>query len=208
MLVGEKHQCTFCGLNGSTIAFRARPADRVWDELSRMVKRYRILDVVTVDLILDMNFFQTLLPKMAAADWDLRVHYEIKSNLRTEHIEALAAAGVVTVQPGVESLNGGVLKIMDKGVDDAANVRLLRDCEDHGLTAGWNYLYGFPGERPEDYWAVIDQLPALVHLQPPSGATPLMLERYSPYFERPELGFPGASRSPSIGTSTICPTPS
>jgi ribosomal peptide maturation radical SAM protein 1 len=187
---GEKHQCTFCGLNGSTIAFRARPADDVWQELARMVERYQILDVVTVDLILDPGFFHTLLPRMAETGWDLRVHYEIKSNLRPQQVEALARAGVVTVQPGIENLNGRVLAIMDKGVDGAANVRLLRDCEDHGVTAGWNYLYGFPGERPEDYWTVIDQLRALVHLQPPSGATPLILERFSPHFERPELGFP------------------
>ena len=186
---GEKHQCTFCGLNGSTIAFRAKPADRVWEEMSAMVHRYQILDVVTVDLILDMTFFHTLLPKMAEAGWDLRVAYEIKSNLRTEHVAALTAAGIVIVQPGVENLNGRVLKIMDKGVDGAANVRLLRDCEEYGLTAGWNYLYGFPGERPEDYWSVIAQMRALVHLQPPSGAVPIVLERFSPHFERPDLGF-------------------
>ena len=185
---GEKHQCTFCGLNERTIAFRARPADLVWEEMSRLVKRYRILDLVTVDLILDMPYFQTLLPKMAEADWDLRVHYEIKSNLRTEHIAALAAAGIIDVQPGVESLNARVLKLMDKGVDGASNVRLLRDCEDYGITVGWNYLYGFPGELPQDYWSVIEQIPALVHLQPPTGAIRIMLERFSPLYERPELG--------------------
>src|SRR5512142_331306 len=27
---GEKHQCTFCGLNGSSIAFRSKPAERFW----------------------------------------------------------------------------------------------------------------------------------------------------------------------------------
>ncbi|TDD87138.1 RiPP maturation radical SAM C-methyltransferase [Actinomadura rubrisoli] len=187
---GEKHQCTFCGLNGSMIAFRAKPADKFWTELSDLVERHQILDVVTVDDILDMGAFSTLLPRMAESGWDLRVHYEIKSNLRPAQVEALAAAGIAMVQPGIESLSGRVLKIMDKGVDGAMNVRLLRDCEDNGLTVTWNYLYGFPGELADDYWGVIEQLGALVHLQPPSGAVRLVLERFSPYFERPELGFP------------------
>ncbi|MBC6462653.1 RiPP maturation radical SAM C-methyltransferase [Actinomadura sp. HBU206391] len=192
---GEKHQCTFCGLNGSLIAFRARPADRFWEELKGMVERYQILDVVPVDNILDMQAFRTLLPKMAEADWDLRMHYEVKSNLRTEQVEALAAAKIVTVQPGIESLNGRVLKIMDKGVDGATNVRLLRDCEDNHVTVAWNYLYGFPGERAEDYRHVIEQMDALVHLPPPENASRIALERFSPYFERPELGF--ARRAPA-----------
>jgi hypothetical protein len=32
-------------------------------------------------------------------------------------------------------------------------------------------------------------MPALVHLQPPTGASRIALTRFSPYFERPELGF-------------------
>lgn len=186
---GEKHQCTFCGLNGSLMTFRAKSADRFWDELSTLVRRHQILDVFTVDNIIDMSFFHSLLPKIAEVDWDLRIHYEVKSNLRTSQVEALAAAKVAMIQPGIESLSGRVLKLMDKGVDGATNVGLLRDCENNHITASWSYLYGFPGEHDEDYWSVIAQLPALVHLQPPGGATRIVLERFSPYFNQPELGF-------------------
>ncbi|WP_220447522.1 DUF5825 family protein [Nonomuraea diastatica] len=82
---GEKHQCTFCGLNGSMIGFRSKPADRFLDELSTLVRRHQILDVLPVDNILDMNYFRTVLPAMADLEWDLRVHYEIKSNIRTDY---------------------------------------------------------------------------------------------------------------------------
>jgi ribosomal peptide maturation radical SAM protein 1 len=192
---GEKHHCTFCGLNGSLMRFRSKSADQFWTELSTLVERHQILDVITVDNILDMGYLKTLLPRMAEADWDLRVFYEIKSNLRGDQIAALADAGIVLLQPGIESLSGRVLGLMDKGVDGVTNVRLLRDCEDNHVTCEWNYLYGFPGERPEDYLNVIDQIPALVHLQPPSYSQRIILERYSPYFERPELGF--ARREPA-----------
>ncbi|MFH9347769.1 RiPP maturation radical SAM C-methyltransferase [Kitasatospora sp. NPDC017646] len=192
---GEKHQCTFCGLNGSAIAFRSKDADAVWEEVSGLIERHRILDLVMVDNILDMGYFAGLLPRMAASGWDLRVHYEVKSNLRPDQLDLLAAAGVVHIQPGIESLNARVLDLMDKGVSGARNVRLLRDCHDRGLTVSWNHLYGFPGERDADYRPVIDQMPALVHLQPPGGTIRIALERFSPNFERPDLGF--AARAPS-----------
>ena len=87
------------------------------------------------------------------------------------------------VQPGIESLITRVLKLMDKGTSAIQNVRTLRDCESAGLTVSWSWLYGFPGELPEDYQPALRQVPAMVHLQPPSGPARIVLERFSPYFE-------------------------
>ena len=192
---GEKHQCTFCGLNGSLIDFRSKPADRFWDELSHLVQRHQVLDVMTADNIIDMAYYRDLLPRLAASGWDLRLQFEAKANVRPEQIAQLAAAGVCAVQYGIENLSSRVLKLMDKGVTAATNVRVMRDSEDHHITVKWNYLYGFPGEQPADYETIIEQMPSLVHLQPPMDACRIALERFSPYFDKPELGF--ASRSPA-----------
>ena len=186
---GMRKHCTFCGLNGATMAFRSKPAERVFAEIGEHIRRHRALDVVMVDNIMDMDYIGTLLPSLASTEWDLRIHYEVKSNLRREHVRALSEAGVVHIQPGIESLSTRVLKIMDKGVDGIVNVRLLRDCEELRVTTPWNYLYGFPGEEPVDYWPILDQFRNLHHLQPPRVATRIALERFSPYHERPELGF-------------------
>ncbi|MFD5148639.1 RiPP maturation radical SAM C-methyltransferase [Streptomyces sp. NPDC058401] len=186
---GEKHHCTFCGLNGSGMAFRSKDADRMAETVLRMVERHQVLDIVMADNIIDMGYFTSFLPRLADTGWDLRIHYEIKSNLRVEHLDALAAARVNHVQPGIESLSSRVLNLMDKGVSGAQNIRLLREGEERNLTMSWNYLYGFPGERDADYQAMIDQFPALVHLQPPGGGSRLALERFSPNFDRPEIGF-------------------
>jgi ribosomal peptide maturation radical SAM protein 1 len=187
---GQVHHCTFCGLNGSSMQFRSKSPDQVIEQLSLLVQRHQVLDVITVDNIIDSTYFRTVLPRIAELDWDLRVHYEVKSNLRPSEIDALRAAGIAHVQPGIESLVSPVLKLMDKGVTGVRNVRALRDCETAKLTVSWNWLYGFPGENLQDYTAVLEQLPALSHLQPPSGAERILLERFSPYFNRPELGFP------------------
>jgi ribosomal peptide maturation radical SAM protein 1 len=187
---GEKHHCTFCGLNGSLMKFRAKTPSRAITEITELVDRYKVLDIITVDNIIDNTYFTTVLPKIAELGWDLRIHYEVKSNLNEEQIERCREAGIAHIQPGIESLVSSVLHIMDKGVSGVRNVRTLRDCESAGLTVSWNWLYGFPGERLSDYAPVVPQLRALHHLQPPANAARILLERFSPYFKNPALGFP------------------
>lgn len=53
---GEKHHCTFCGLNGTAMAFRALPADAVLDQVTTLVKRHQVLDIWMVDNIIDNAF--------------------------------------------------------------------------------------------------------------------------------------------------------
>lgn len=186
---GEKHHCAFCGLNGSFMEFRSKDPRRFVDEILGMVERYRILDVWVTDNILDMAYLTSMAPRLQETGYDLRLCYEIKSNLRLEQLRTLNAAGVGYIQAGVENLSGRVLKIMDKGVTGCQNVRLLRDAETVGMNLNWNYLYGFPGESEEDYDEVSGQFPALHHLTPPFNAARIKVERFSPYFDRPEIGF-------------------
>jgi ribosomal peptide maturation radical SAM protein 1 len=186
---GEKHHCTFCGLNGSTMQFRGKAPAVFLSEIMDLVKKHRILDVVVVDNIMEMAYLNSLLPDLAALEYDLRIHYEIKSNMRKEQLRTLRDAGVVVVQPGIENLSTRVLKLMDKGVTSCQNLRLMRDAESVGIAVTWNYLYGFPGEQPDDYLTVIEQMPVLHHLPPPASCSRIGIERFSPYFAQPELGF-------------------
>lgn len=204
---GQKHHCTFCGLNGSFMEFRSKSPTAFRDEILGLVQRHQVLDMFVVDNILDMGYLTSLLPMIIDCDYDLRMQYEIKSNLKREQLDTLFAAGLVNVQPGIENLNSTVLKIMDKGVTGCQNVRMLRDAADAGLSIAWNYLYGFPGERPEDYIPVIEQMPALHHLPPLSGVSRIAIERFSPYFNRPELGFGELRPAPQYALNYDLPEP-
>ncbi|MEV7414023.1 RiPP maturation radical SAM C-methyltransferase [Streptomyces sp. NPDC089919] len=186
---GEAHQCTFCGLNGSNIDFRSKAPGRIAQEVNDIAQKYQVLDLVMVDNILDMKYLNTAMPEIAALDCDLRIHYEIKSNMTKAQLGKLKEANVLYVQPGIESLSSHVLKLMDKGVSGAHNVRMLRDGQDLGLNVTWNILYGFPGETAEDYRGMLGKFAALEHLQPPTGAWRIALERFSPHFEDPTQGF-------------------
>jgi ribosomal peptide maturation radical SAM protein 1 len=187
---GERHQCTFCGLNGTSMAYRAKPSAAFVDELTELVTRHRMLNIMMADNILEPGYLRDALPRLAARGWDLCVYYELKANLTAGQVGVLAASGVRLVQPGIESFVDDVLDRMDKGVRAVHNVRTMRDFQSAGLTVTWNWLYGFPGEQEAAYRPVLAQLPALVHLQPPSSTARIEMDRFSPYFEDPSLGFP------------------
>lgn len=150
--------------------------------------------MLTTDNILEKRYFADLLPDLAADRPDWRLFYEIKANLSPEKVRTLRGAGILSVQPGIENLHSVPLKLMDKGTTGVNNVAALRDLGGAGITVLWNYLVGFPGEADTHYDEVTDQLPRLWHLQPPGGCDRIVLERFNPYFLRPELGF--AQRTP------------
>jgi ribosomal peptide maturation radical SAM protein 1 len=182
---GAKHHCTFCGLNGTTMAFRKKTPERVYQDIIEISGKYRCLNLDAVDNILALDYFNQLLPKLAAASFDLNLFYEVKANLTREQVRMLRAAGIRKIQPGIESLSTRLLRLMRKGVTAIQNIQLLKWCVEFGIDPSWNVLYGFPGESPEDYSDFPRLSKLLSHLRPPRGITPITFERFSPYhFER------------------------
>jgi ribosomal peptide maturation radical SAM protein 1 len=183
---GAKAHCTFCGLNGGTMAFRSKSAPRFAAELETLSRKYGSTSFALTDNILDMSYLRTLLPEMVAKARNYQLFYETKSNLRKDQVELLAAAGVAALQPGIESFSTSILKLMAKGTTRLQNVQLLKWCFELGVVATWNLLYGFPGEDPNEYLAMADLLPALFHLPPPMGCSKMRLDRFGPYWKAPE----------------------
>jgi ribosomal peptide maturation radical SAM protein 1 len=182
---GAKSHCTFCGLNGSGMAFRSKTAGRVLDELYALAARYGRLKFQIVDNIMDMRYLQELLPRLREGDYDLSLFYEIKANLKREQVRLLRDSGVDHIQPGIESFSNPILRLMRKGVTALQNVRLLKWCAEYGVRVNWAIIYGCPGEPPEEYARMAEILPSLSHLEPPMQLVRLVLDRFSPYHERP-----------------------
>jgi ribosomal peptide maturation radical SAM protein 1 len=204
---GEKSHCTFCGLNGTTMAFRSKSPSRALEELRELVGRHPKSDLQVVDNILDTRYFEGLLPELAKSPPPSPVFWETKSSLKKGQVRLLADAGVTRIQPGVESLSDEVLKLMRKGVTALQNVQLLKWCRELGVTPYWNLLWGFPDEPPEEYARMARLVPLLSHLVPPSGVSGLRLDRFSPGFDdAARLGFLDVAPLPSYGA--IYPLPS
>ncbi|MEK7870648.1 MAG: RiPP maturation radical SAM C-methyltransferase, partial [Nitrospirota bacterium] len=182
---GEKHHCTFCGLNAQSMKFRAKSPDQAAREMTGLSSRYDTTRFRLVDNIIDMKYVENLFGQFAAAHCDLDVFIETKSNLQKSQIRTLAVGGVKCMQPGLESLSLSQLKAMDKGVTPMQNILCLKWSSYYRVAVSWNILLGFPGETNEDYRRQIDLLPSLFHLQAPEATGKFWLQRFSPYFTRP-----------------------
>lgn len=182
---GQKHHCTFCGINGGGMQFREKSPDRVIGQLKALAAAWPIHRVCMVDNIMPFHYFRTLIPRLPEEVPPLYLFYEQKANLTLEHVSALRRAGVGRMQPGIEALSTSLLRHMDKGVTARQNVAVLRYARAVDMDVSWNLLYAFPGDRAEWYRETLDLIPLIRHLQPPEGVCHLSIDRFSPYHEQP-----------------------
>jgi ribosomal peptide maturation radical SAM protein 1 len=179
---GQKQHCTFCGLNGEGMPFRYKSADRVIADLRCLLNESPTRNVSMTDNIMPRQYLRTLLPRLSKELPGINIAYEQKSNLTFSEILALKQGGVNTIQPGIEALSSGLLKLMRKGVDARQNLMLLRYGRIAGMHLLWNLICGFPNDQVEWYRETTRLVPLLSHLQPPSGLWHLSIDRFSPYF--------------------------
>lgn len=202
---GEKSHCTFCGLNGASMQFRSKSPERLLSELAGLSCRYGTRSFQFVDNILDMSYFKTVLPRLAAAKEKYSLFYETKANLKREQVRLLADAGVRWIQPGIESLDDNALRLIAKGNSALINLQLLKWAREFNIDVSWNILSGMPGESDSWYVDMCEWLPTIFHLQPPSGVNRVRYDRFSPYQMRP-ADF-GLKLQPSRAYQYVYPLP-
>ncbi len=144
-----------------------------------------------MDNILDLNYFKTLLPDLAARKLNVSLFYETKSNLKKEQVRLLRDSGVLTIQPGIESFSS-------QG-PEADEERRLRPAEHPApemvqgdrRRADLVLPDGIPAANRRTITSRWPSLSARVcHLPKPSGVNVVRLDRFSPNFNQSgQLGF-------------------
>src|SRR5215213_6905791 len=183
---GEKNHCTFCGLNRSGMEFRAKDADNVINQLEALTRRYGIFHFNAIDNILAPEYTGKLFGRLAEANTDIRIHYEVRPSISRTQLKEMRRGGLFSVQPGVESLSTHILKIMRKHTTGMRNLELIKWCTYYGIHNFYNILVRFPGETAEDYRVQCDVISKISHLQPPYAIVKARADRGSPMFFEPE----------------------
>ncbi|MFC2145922.1 RiPP maturation radical SAM C-methyltransferase [Acidobacteriota bacterium] len=183
---GERCQCTFCGLNGSKIHYRAKKPENAIKAIKSLYKyTHRVKVLKSTDNVIPKFFIKDVLPYLDIPQ-DVRIYFEIRADLQDEDLRALSQQGVKYMQAGIESLATSTLKLMRKGTTAFQNIMLLKNSLKNELHVSWNLLIGFPGEDEEVYKKYIHDIPLLMHLPPPDVLSPMRFDRYSYYFNNPE----------------------
>ena len=180
---GQKHHCVFCGIDEFTMKYRSRTVDSVIRMFDTLHKQYGMGCFRVNDYILPHSYHKTLIPKLASKPQLYSIACESKANLTPNQMQNLSLAGFREIQPGIESFSSHVLSLMKKGVSASQNVFLLTLGRRFRIVIHYNILYGIPGETIEDYRQMVQLIPALYHLDPPSSVTVALFTKYSPLQE-------------------------
>ncbi|MFE2179020.1 RiPP maturation radical SAM C-methyltransferase [Streptomyces sp. NPDC059455] len=186
---GERSHCTFCGLNGLGMGYRAMAPDKALEQLHWLFQFSPwCTDFHGTDNIMPRNYMRDVFPHLETPA-GARLFYEVKVPISDRDFRTMAQAGVREVQPGIEALATSTLKLMAKGTTSFLNLQFLQKCLRYDVVPVWNLLIGFPGEEENVYRKYAADLPNLVHLPPPDGTFLVRFDRYSPYFtKRDEYG--------------------
>ncbi len=184
---GRNKPCSFCGLNGPARNYREKTTDRLADEIEVLSKRYPEARVcVFTDSILSHTQMKELPAAIKARNINLRFFSEIKANITEADVRSLTEAGFAQLQPGIESLQDDVLRIMNKGCRAIRQIETLKSCRTYNMRLTWNMLCGFPGEKEEYFSEMAELLPKVMHLPAPNQIIHIIFQRYGEYTENPE----------------------
>ncbi|MGM0379445.1 MAG: RiPP maturation radical SAM C-methyltransferase [Bacillota bacterium] len=175
-------KCKFCGLNAPQTSYRSRPYDKILAELDELSTRYGVKHFEFLDNILDMKYFDNLIPELIKRKAPYKLFFEIRSSLSKKQFKMIKDAGVIMCQPGIESLHSSALKEIRKGVKAWQNIQTLKWGRQFGIHIYWSILHTFPFEKDEWYKEVSELIPLITHLYPPSGTGNIEYQRNSHYF--------------------------
>ncbi|ONI85380.1 hypothetical protein ALI144C_13950 [Actinosynnema sp. ALI-1.44] len=186
---GRKHHCTFCGIRSVDDEYRAREPEDAAAIFSELYDRYQPDLLYCTDAIVAATYQETVWPALRdarAAGRDWRIFYETKSNMRRREIARMASAGILRVQPGIESFSTECLALMDKGTTALQQIAYLKWAHAYGVTVNYGIISGMPGETPDALREMTRLAARLHHLPPPADVNRLALHRFSPHFRSPE----------------------
>jgi ribosomal peptide maturation radical SAM protein 1 len=182
----RKSQCTFCGLPSFRSSVSCPPED-VCRHVSSLHDDFGANHFIFTDPAIHhgkaRDLIRGLVSRFGDRDDAPVFFFEMRADTPKAFLREVARLRSVVVQVGVESFATDNLALMRKGVTAITNVQFLKWCRELRIFPYYNLLYAHPGEDPTQYELERRVIPQIVHLNAPSGYTPVLLCRDSPLFE-------------------------
>src|SRR5262249_37895878 len=154
-------------------------------EMVSLCARYRVINLTAADWILSRKSRAEIFARLKELDLDIECFYETRADLSKEEMALMKEAGIVKIQPGIESLSTELLRLMGKGTTRIRHVQFLRWAKEYSIYLLYNILAGFPGEQVEWYFDMAEFLLHIFHLQPPlHNMHYVEMHRFSPLYQQ------------------------
>jgi ribosomal peptide maturation radical SAM protein 1 len=184
---GAKHQCAFCSVSMADHPYRAKEWRDVVEEFVTIYDTHHPGQIMTSDAVLPhhglVDFLHHLYQARRTRPW--KIFYEVKSTYSRRTIARMAAAGILCVQPGIESFSTPVLTSMGKGAKGIQQINFLKWATAYDMSVIYCLMCGTPGETADDVRHNERVLRLIPHYAPAS-VHGLYLFRGSPYQRDPE----------------------
>jgi len=155
--------CVFCGPRAYWSGYRAMSGKRIYKELKYQLNKNPDLEHIEfLDLLLNgnmsnLNEFCELMvayPIKSGLKWHANVI--IRPEMTRDVLSKMKQAGCYHLTYGIESGSRRVLDLMRKkySIEDADAV--LKNTREAGIEATCNFMFGFPGEREEDFQQTLE----------------------------------------------------
>jgi radical SAM superfamily enzyme YgiQ (UPF0313 family) len=156
--VGCPYACNYCtDMVFYKRRFNALDAQRVVNEVTDLVERYRIDEVAMLDSNLPVDWRRArdialgFLESKIRFRWTFQASTDFLCRMSDDDVQILGASGVSHMGFGTESTSSSVLKLMNKRhqrVDEMYET--ARKAAIGGIHVTFNLIFGYPGETEED----------------------------------------------------------
>jgi radical SAM superfamily enzyme YgiQ (UPF0313 family) len=153
---GCAFNCSFCGLSAPV---RERSVSNIIEEISELVRRYRIKEIHFVDPNFTYNLKRTeelcnqLIKKKIKVHWTCKTRVDLVS---LQLLQAMARSGCYMISYGVESGRDKILNLFNKGICVENTRKAFEWTHKSGIRTLAYTIIGYPGEDDSDIRATKD----------------------------------------------------
>jgi anaerobic magnesium-protoporphyrin IX monomethyl ester cyclase len=154
---GCPYNCSYCS-NASVYGrnLDELPAAQVVDEVSYLVKKYRVNLIGIIDDIFfafrprSLEMAEGFLRAGLKFEWYIQDRADSWARLTAEQAKMLRRSGLVRIHFGAESGSDAVLKSIEKKSDIKSTLAAVERCKAAGIRASFGFIFGLPAETESD----------------------------------------------------------
>jgi ribosomal peptide maturation radical SAM protein 1 len=166
---GDASGCDFCNLNLQWRGYRPKSGGRVVAEVEQLTRRHRVLSLAITDNVLPKESTGDILRGLAGLNRDMTLFAEIRATTPLAELELMRAAGLRTVQVGIEALSTRLLRKLHKGTTAIQNLEIMKHCEALGIANLSNLILHFPLSDEQDVEETLRTMAFSGSLRPPKA---------------------------------------
>lgn len=182
---GQHKPCSFCAFYPCG-GYKPKSPEAIEKEIKYQVDTNGSRSLYIVDAAVIPPTIEKAFPLIQGIAKGMNIPFlEVRTTLKEEHVRIMKETGVTLVQPGIEALDDGILKKMNKGVTLFSNLLFLKWCRKYGIGVSYNIILGVPDATVEDLRSQLEVINLVHHLDPPFPM-PLSVVRLSDYYHNTE----------------------